>query len=278
MTVFRYDRFTPQAQPRLLPFETLQRATPIDGGTVLRFYRAASLPILLGFLLATAFAAFAKASDLLAAVLLAAQAVPYLWFGLIWQREVLLGSSVARIRDSFMIRRLTAYAGVSLLGALVLGLPWILAEISVLQSWDGKILNLPDAIRAIDPGVGVLLCGSAAYLLLIGIVARFSLVLPAVAIDEKVSLVESWRLTRNNGLRLWLCTVVPALVTILLMVLVLGALQATGMTTALANAAGDPRFLFIGVFLGLWILAVQMIGLSILYGALALAYRQLTCL
>ena len=57
-----------------------------------------------------------------------------------------------------------------------------------------------DAVRNI---VGVLM-GSAAYLSAYYLLARFSLMLPAIATDQKIRLADAWLLGKNNGLRLML--------------------------------------------------------------------------
>ena len=110
--------------------------------------------------------------------------------------------------------------------------------------------------------------------------SRLLLILPAAALDEKMSLSDSWRLTRGNSWRMVGISFLPSIPMLIVMVFasvaVLSAISASGLRESLtamlvANLLGQALF-FIGV-------AVTVSALSIAYrdfkatGSSAIALR-----
>ncbi|CAN0410775.1 unnamed protein product, partial [Ectocarpus sp. 13 AM-2016] len=117
-----------------------------------------------------------------------------------------------------------------------------------------------------------------ACILLIYPAMRLSLVFPAVAIDQELGLKGSWRLTANQGPRLFATT----LLTGLPVAFVLGALFVftTAVETSLnrlpLDADGKPPF-WIGVVVIAFLAAViQLVCFAVMITVSSQAYRHLT--
>ena len=101
------------------------------------------------------------------------------------------------------------------------------------------------------------------------IVARLYVLLPATAVDDPLSFVQAWRLTRGNTWRMMLVIVIPAallMVCVLIVHLVLdGLFMAAGLSQSL-----------IGTFvLGLIVFTVGFFWIAVGVSALSIAYQHL---
>lgn len=276
MSLFKYSRYAAPAPVRLPVLATLRRAVVDDPQDVFRGYWLFGLPILLSFALAMTLAASAQASTWLVALLLAAQIFPYAWVALIWYREKLLGAAIARIREALTWPRLTAAAGHGLVFFAVLGGPWVVVFVFAVVSWHSGQPPWLEGFLSGDAAVPSIAALIAGYLLILGVVARLFLIFPALAIDERMSLRESWQFTRGNGLRIWMVVVVPVLLTTALAVFIHGVMSVVGLSGIGQKLLGEPKFLFVFVFLSLWAIALNMVVYSVLLSAVAQIYRRLT--
>lgn len=144
---------------------------------------------------------------------------------------------------------------------------------------------------AIGPGA-MALGGIAGFAALLYLILRFSLVLPAVALDERLSLAGSWRLTRQGGLKLLVVFLVFLPVAVL--IAIIGSFAVGNGTLSIgtpeliipegASVLPDgtlagiswQAILFANILRGLWNLAANFLLFALACGALASAFAQLT--
>ena len=96
--------------------------------------------------------------------------------------------------------------------------------LATLTLFDMLLLSL---VQESAPGVAVWIYEFLLYLLVAYFLMRFSFVLPAAALEHRLSFADSWRVTRGNGLVLALAMCVPAYLALLLFL---------GLDTLLADA------------------------------------------
>jgi len=144
--------------------------------------------------------------------------IPYLFFGLIWFRLLLGGPYKSDLPWPLFGRRSLTYFAFSLGFYLLFVMPLIVLVVPLL-------LHVLDSLRSGVPG---LLSPQTLVLLVMpfGIVAwgyllgRFSLLLPATAVDEPLSIAKAWRMTVGNGLRLVAAYVLAAAPVVLILAVV----------------------------------------------------------
>jgi len=203
-----------------------------------------------------------------------AQLLPFVLFSLFWQRELILGAESGGLRRAVTPRRLGLTFLYPALASLVLVAPWIFFLASVMGA---ASLGLPGWFEI--SGVGQMRGGfGAAYIMLVGVVARCSLVFPACAVDAPFGLKESWNATDGHSFRLLGATVLaglPVVILVLLMIAVLaGAVR--GIDSLSPEVLEGPNF-WIGIF-GLALIAdiLQLVGMAIIASIFTVAYRRLS--
>jgi hypothetical protein len=178
-------------------------------------------------------------------------------------------------------RRTFVYAGYLLLLSVVFILMVaisVFAAIAVVQA-----TNLGEKIAG--PGVAAL-GGFAGFCLLFYLLLRFSLVLPAVALDERLGLGGSWRLTRRGSFKL--LGVFLLLILVLLLAMAAGSIGGGGggnvhlgtpelVIPEDAGAGTDwLAIVLANMPANLWNLVANFLIFAMSCGALTSAYRQLS--
>jgi hypothetical protein len=164
-------------------------------------FRATALPllVLIACTLASAVARVGE-SDALSWVFYFLYLAATSWLAVAVHRLVLLEESDTAALNAQNLKRVLLFVG-ALVGVWILFAGLVLIITSGLLNIflmryvpaGGKPPQLPVPIEWVN-GVGIVLA--------IWIVARFSLVFPAIAIDHKFDLMESWRHAKRNGWRL----------------------------------------------------------------------------
>jgi len=98
---------------------------------------------------------------------------------------------------------------ITLLGAASVGewglLKWTMRETNfVLYGFGLGLIMVPIILLALIPGVGWVLM----IMLMCWVIGRLSLVFPAIAADQPMSYLQSWRLTQNHQLLMFLVVVI----------------------------------------------------------------------
>ncbi|MGE4327395.1 MAG: hypothetical protein AB7E21_15035 [Pseudodonghicola sp.] len=168
-----------------------------DLGAALKISLPIIAMIILGLLLTptTPEAIAAEAEPLSPVLWIALQllgSVATLWVAVAWHRYVLLAEYPGSVLPRFHGGRVLAYFGWSLvLGVVLFALP---GAVIALLAWTatGGVIK--------EPSAGVILPIVLAALVLVWVLARLSLVLPAAAIGERLGLRDSWQATRPIAL------------------------------------------------------------------------------
>jgi hypothetical protein len=200
-----------QATPARLAFgTTFSDAFSVVFGRMGQFVRMATVPLLLSIailLIDFSLRALIVVGTLpldpegLAAVMLQLVTgllalLPFTFLGIALTRTRCLGPQSGLLPGPLLGRRTFIYAGYFLLLSVAFVLVAAIAIVAAVATLQAT--GLGEAI-----GPGPLILGSIAGLcLLFYLLLRFSLVLPAVALDEKLGLGGSWRLTRRGGVKL----------------------------------------------------------------------------
>lgn len=189
-----------------LPFgETLGGAFAIVFERPWMFMKALILPALLWIVLGVVGFVLADVSLALLLVVQVLGVLPLSILGVAYCRLALLGRQAGAIPRPLFGRRTWVYFGYTLLFGIVTGLP-ILAIVLIgvgeqMQIGPGAVQDPAAAARR---GLAMFPIFLLAYLVLMYLAIRFCLVFPAVAVDQKLGLRGSWRLTRGRaGLKLY---------------------------------------------------------------------------
>lgn len=177
----------------------------------------------------------------------------YVMFAVAWHRKWLLPTESVTVwsalrwdgRKSRFLFRLIGMSLLSLVGALPA------AVVAVTLTYTGLL----------PMQVGTMLIVAA----LLVTFSRLSLIFPATAVDDALSVKECWLLTRKNGMRLLVIVVAPALPITLLQVLILSVLFAIGsaadllntLTGTLALALLQQAFSYAGIAVGVTALSIS---------------------
>lgn len=203
--------------------------------------------------------------------------LPFAILGVAQSRAVLLGEVPGLLPPQPLGRRTWVYLGYSLLMVLIGIVPLailVLGAISITYV-------VSDGGGDYGSGTWLTALGFLGCLLLFWVVARLSLVYPALSIDQKLGLAGAWRLSRGSGLKL-----VGILVVIFLVVMLVGAVGATVLGTNVNVALGGVVVLAPGVTMLdaliergpalLWGALVSVVGYGLTMGAYASAFAQLS--
>lgn len=192
--------------PAKLPFgETLGGTFAIVFDRLWMFIKALIVPLLLGIGFAVIGGVLAEISlPLLLAWQILAM-LPLAILGVAYCRLALLGRAAGALPRPLLGRRTWVFFGY----ALLLGIATLLPVLAILLLVFGDQMTMaPGAVQ--DPtvaarrGLGLFSLMPFFALVLTYLLTRLSLVFPAVAVDEKLGLRGSWRLTRGrNGLKLY---------------------------------------------------------------------------
>jgi hypothetical protein len=201
--------------------------------------------------------------------------IPYLFFGLIWFRLLLGGPYDGTLPWPLFGPRSLAFFAIALLlyllfslPAAVVAVPLLVALLEGLRTGAHSLLS-PFFLAHILLPICLLAWG---YLL-----GRFSLLLPAAAIDDALSWRSAWRASSGNGLRLigaYLLAILPII--LLLAVVAIFALAHNHWGGSGARSGRGREFVFLqsaAIELAISVLRLSMVAL--LATIAAEAYRRL---
>ena len=210
-------------------------------------------------------------------VLLVADLLPFAILGLAQSRTVLTGEAAGFLPPQPLGRRTWIYLGYALLMIVMAAVPLVVLLLGAIN----VVYVLSDGGEDFASGPWLAALGFIGFLVLLWVLARLSLVYPALAVDRKLGLVGAWRLSRGSGLKLLGIQVVIFLVTLLAGVIgaaVLGggfkislgasSVLAPGMTVADALIDRGPAIV--------WSALVSIAGYGLIMGAYASAFAQLS--
>jgi len=170
------------------------------------FIKAAILPLVLGVILGAIGFAVAIAAPPFAVVVQIIAMVPMAILGIACCRLVLLGRQAGAIPRPLFGRRTWTYVGYAILMMVMVALPMIVIVGLIFGS---TFLTLGADVQQ-DPSVASMRIFSTiplvflVYFVALYFMTRFSLVFPAVSVDQKLGLGGSWRLTRgSSGFKLY---------------------------------------------------------------------------
>ena len=286
---------TPVA-PAKLDFGAAFSATfGIAFGRLWSFVKAALLPVALSILILLAFAGFALVaggeppSVLNLVLYLALEIVgqlPLVIFGIACSRLVLLGRQAGAIPRPLFGRRTLVYLGYTLLMVIVMSLPMIAFGIAMFGTAIFTMGTEPDPAQ-MERMAGFALAVPLLflfYLVYLYFVTRLSLVFPAVAVDRKLGLAGSWRLTRGAcGFKLYALLIVIVLLwmvcTLVVMLIVNSLVALLWFTPDVPAQPGDIDWVMVAVsaapsaIIGL---LAQFLGFVLVAAAVSVTYAQLS--
>lgn len=191
-------------------------------GQFWRFIRAAFLPLLLAVMLGLLGVAVLVEAPVLTIPLQVLSLLPIALLGIACCRLTLIGGPAGAIPRPLFGRRTWAYFGYTLLFTLLLWLPAIAIGFAFLGT---ALLALESDPGSATPetwsslGQAVLLLFPF-YIVYLYFLTRLSLVFPATAVDQKLGLGNSWRLTRGAaGFKLYGVFVLLAIVLLVAMLI-----------------------------------------------------------
>ncbi len=251
----------PQDAVRKLPvFRTVAEANAMVFGNLPSLAKAAALPfaLSLGISFMAQGSSFSPALGLLFSLL---GLIPETYFGVAWHRFVLLGA--ARAAPSSLpplAPRHWRFLGYAIVMLMITGLPY-LGLINAMQPLGTVEGEPPPELLAevFSNMLPFLVLLIVAFVLIL----RFYFVFPAVAVDERYGLAESWRHTRGQALRLFLGQLVLVLPVALLAYLI-----------AAASMGGDPRTPGLAATIATTLFFY--IGMGLAFAFVSLAFRKCT--
>lgn len=261
--------------------ETMREAYLAVFSSLPLLLRAAALPFLLSLVILT-LAFMTGQSAILSFVLMIAGFVPYTLFGVAWHRLTLLGPAhgAPATFPSWRPRHLRFLGYVMVATALV-----YVATIpaTIMLAWVEH-----QAGAAHGASVFMIVVALAAVFGLLYVLLRFSFVFPAVAVDERYTLANSWAHTRGQALRLFAtltATALPMLVLIWAVGAVFGRLLLPELGPAGQGGKTSPEAAFqqafsdnAGAFIAaqLILAALNYILMALVVSALSIAFRTAT--
>lgn len=255
-------------------------------------FKASILPLALSlaFTALTVLLAFTGSEDLSTSLLSFALQVlgllPLAILGIAFCRLILIGRQAGVVPRPLLGRRTLVYFGYILLFLAAVSVPVIASAIAMLGSAAftfgsqdaGQFDQLPGGL---GQAVALFLIF---YLVFLYFMTRLSLVFPAAAVDQKLGLAGSWRLTRGSGLKLYAVLIVITILVFLgsaIGIFVINSVTALvyGAENLVAMDQGRLDWVSVALFSTpsfLGGLAFQYLGLALLIGALSAAYAKLS--
>ena len=187
--------------------------------------------------------------------------IPYTYFGVAWHRYVLLGAERA---TPSTLPPLAPRHGRFLFFAGLLFLIYALPNIAINQAAQPllEVEGQPDPELAAEVFAKVLPF-FAILIVAFVLTLRFSVVFPAVAVDENYGLGDSWRHTRGQTLRLFL-----GLVLLVLPLAITIAIVVSALTAATAGGSNLPAILAS--------VALNYLGTGLTLAFISTAFRECT--
>ncbi|WP_193366572.1 hypothetical protein [Pelagibius marinus] len=275
------------ATPMKLSFEaTFSGAFSTVFGQFWMFIKAALLPLLLGVALGVAGVALLFVDPALALPVQFLGLLPFAMLGVACCRLTLIGRAAGALPRPVFGRRTWVYFGYTLLFTLFLWIPVVVVGFTLLGS---SLITLGTDPESLDPanaaamGYSVLLLFPA-YLIYFYFLLRLSLVFPAVAVDQKLGLGGSWRLTRGAaGFKLYAVYAVLVIVLLIAIMIAMFVVNAiVGLFWFGPDFSQDPADIDVvavlasqapSLVLGL---IFEYLGFAIMIAALAGAFAQLS--
>lgn len=280
-----------EAPARLAFGATFRAAFGSVFGSFWSFAKAALLPMALSVGLTIAgFAVLAAdprySTDLLSLALQLVELLPLAILGIACHRLVLLGRQAGAIPRPFFGRRTLVYLGYILLLSIVAILPGLAFGIVMLGDAVVSFEDGSQALQRQDPariGEAVLLL-FLFYFVCFYFLTRLSLVFPAVAVDRKLGLGGSWRLTRgSNGFKLYALLIVITLLwmvgTLLAMSVIHSLSSQLWLAPDLAMRSDEIDWTIIMVSqipTVIVVLLLQFLGFAVILAAVTAAFAQLS--
>lgn len=213
--------------------------------------------------------------------------LPLVIFGIAWSRIVLIGPQSGAIPRPLFGRRTWIYFGYALVQVLLIILPmfalgFVAVGAAFLENRIGSALDLEsnaaNVILLVPVTFGV-------YLILLYFLIRLALVFPAVALDQKLGLSGSWRMTRGSGLKLYI-----AMILIVIPVMLATMIGGTLLSSILFISLDQPELSLVGAEGGFdWVtlaliaaptmvfsILIQYVTFGLIIAAFATAYAQLS--
>lgn len=196
--------------------------------------------------------------------------IPYALLGIALTRAILLEEEAGLLPPESLGRRIWIYVGYTLLMVVALTAPIAIAVIAGAGA------------TSIRLGAGwIFVCALGAFLALLYVLTRLSLVFPALSVDQKLGLAGSWRLTRGRGRTLFGIFLAIMLVTMLIGALgssilggqfsisIGGEIEVAPGATVMETLLRHAPTLF-------WNSLVSLLGFGLITAAYAEAYAQLS--
>lgn len=273
--------------PRLGIAATVSSAYRVVFGQLWPLCKAAALPFVLSLVIGGVGAVIAETHFTLDIGIQLLGLLPLVIFGIAWSRIVLIGPQSGAIPRPLFGRRTWVYFGYSLVHVLLIILPMIALVLAAtgtafLQSRIDPAFDLENSAAKVVLLVPVTF---AVYLILLYFLTRLALVFPAAALDQKLGLGGSWRMTHGSGLKLYIAMIL-IIIPVTVAVMVGGSL----LSSVLFVSLDQPGLSLIGPEGGFdWVtlaliaapatvfsVLVQYITFGLIVAAFANAYAQLS--
>jgi len=292
-----------QAAPTRLAFGATFRAA-FGGvfGSFWTFVKAALLPIALSIALAlVSLALMASALGSIAAptsdpvdtvqsvlnlLLQILGLLPLAILGIACHRLMLLGRQAGAIPRPLLGWRMLVYLGYMMLFGVIAALPAMAVGFAMVGDAVVAVVNESDEVQMQNPAMvgGAVLLLFLFYLVYLYFLTRLSLVFPAVAVDRKLGLLGSWRLTRGgSGFKLYALLVVITLLcmvgTLIGMFIINTMASLLWLTPDLAMRGGEIDWTIITVSQipnAIGALLFEYLGFILILAAVTAAYAQLS--
>ncbi len=250
------------------------------------FAKAAILPFILGILFAIVGAVLASVDSLVVLAWQIAAILPLALLGVAYSRVSLLGRAAGALPRPLLGRRTWGWFGYILLMGLIALTPAVV----VFLLFFADQLHMPAGAEQLPEVVGrrILIMFPALpliYLVTLYVVTRLSLVFPAISVDRKLSLADSWRLTRGgDGFRLYAALLVMSITCMaavfFLVITVSGFvgffLSFLGALPGNAEQVNVIAILLLAVPLYVFVTALNYLVFALMVAVLAAAYAQLS--
>lgn len=242
-----------------------------------RFLKLALIPFLLALGLAVAKVPATvnlPGSDL---AFLFLDVIPYTLLAIAISRVILPQENAGYLPQPVFGRRTWIYFGYSLLmlvtmivaGVVLVALDFIATELITSL---GQPFDFTPLVIVVLGGIGIAL---------VYVMARLSLVFPAVAVDQKLGLLGAWRLSRGSGLKLFGLLIILFVIMIVFALvgsMILGTdfnINIGGGAEVLPGATASEMLATNAVSV-VWGTLVSLVGSALIAAAFAFAYAQLS--